>query len=390
MIRRICNLSDSNSFFLFGPRGVGKTTYLESWAKTRSTFFVDLLDPQTMSRYFSKPGLVLKDWEALKTEWIIIDEIQKLPALLDVIQKQMKKKTVKFALTGSSARKLRRGASNLLGGRAFEFHLHPLTHIELDQKFNLIDALKWGTLPYIHELNEADRVRSLYSYISTYLKEEILVEQIIRKIEPFRRFLEVAAQMNGQILNFAKISRDAGIEEKSVARYFQILDDTLLGFHLYPYNRSIRKQQAQKAKFYFFDSGVVRALQNNITLELVPKSSEYGELFEQFVILEMFRLNDYFEKHFQFYYLRTKDDLEIDVIIKRPGQRDVLVELKSKDYFDRDDGRSLRRLSVEFDNPELYVLTNCQQAAIDEGVQYALWSSGLHKIFGKGLSSNIH
>lgn len=387
MIHRICNLSDSHSFFLFGPRGVGKTTYLEQWSLSRSTWYVDLLDPQSIARYFSKPDLLIKDWESIKSDWIIIDEIQKLPELLDVIQKQMKKKDVLFALTGSSARKLRRGASNLLGGRAFEFHLHPLTHIELGVQFNLLKALKWGTLPYLNELTDANKVRSLYSYVSTYLKEEVLIEQIVRKIEPFKRFLEVAAQMNGQILNYAKIARDTGVEERSVARYFQILDDTLLGFHLYPYNRSIRKQQSQKAKFYFFDPGVTRTLQNKITLELTPKSSDYGDLFEHFIILEMIRLNDYYEKHYEFTYLRTKDDLEVDIIIQRPGQSEVLIEIKSKDYFDRDDSRSLRLISSEFKNAEFYVLSNCTQASVDENIQYEFWEKGLKKIFGISQSA---
>ena len=147
MIPRICNISNSHSFFQFGPRGVGKTTFLESWSKSRSTFYIDLLDPQTYQRYFSKPQLLISDWEAIGSDWIIIDEIQKNPSLLDVIQKQMKFKKPLFALTGSSARKLRRGAANLLGGRAFEFHLHPLTHIELDSKFNLLASLKWAVYP---------------------------------------------------------------------------------------------------------------------------------------------------------------------------------------------------------------------------------------------------
>lgn len=382
MIQRISNILDSHSFFLFGPRGVGKTTFLEFWSKSRSTFYIDLLDPQTYQRYFLKPQLLISDWEAINSDWIIVDEIQKNPNLLDVIQKQMKTKKPLFALTGSSARKLRRGAANLLGGRAFEFHLHPLTHVELGSQFNLLDSLKWGTLPYISEMTDANKVRSLYSYVSTYLKEEILVEQIVRKIEPFQRFLEVAAQMNGKILNYAKIARDAGVEERSIARYFQILDDTLVGFHLYPFDQSIRKQQSKKAKFYFFDTGVTRTLQNKVTFELKEQSKDFGDYFEQFILLEFFRLNEYYEKHFEFSYFRSKDDLEIDLIIKRPGQSEILIEIKSKDYFDADDSKGLRAIEKEFKKPELYVLSNCQTVSFFEKVHYMPWNLGIKKIFG--------
>ncbi len=381
MIQRICNLSNSHSFFLFGPRGVGKTTFLEHWAKGQNVFYVDLLDPEISHRYSLRPQLLISDWEVKKAEWIIVDEIQKIPELLDVVQKQMRKKNVYFALTGSSARKLRRGASNLLGGRAFEFHFHPLTHIELGSSFNLLEALKWGTLPYIGELSDANKVRSLYSYVSTYLKEEILVEQIVRKIEPFRRFLEVAAQMNGKILNYAKIARDSGVEERSVARYFQILDDTLVGFHLYPFEKSLRKQQSQKAKFYFFDTGVTRALQNKITLDLNTMTKDYGDYFEQFLVLEFFRLNDYYEKHFEFSYFRSNDSLEVDLIVKRPGKPEILIEIKSHDYFNEEDSKNLEIISKNFLNPEMYVLSNCKKPTNVRGVQFIHWQDGIKNIF---------
>jgi predicted AAA+ superfamily ATPase len=288
---------------------------------------VDLLDPVQNQRYSLRPELLIRDWESAPSKWILIDEIQKVPALLDVVHKQMKHKNVLFALTGSSARKLRRGASNLLGGRAHEFHMHPLTHVELknsDVGFNLDRVLAYGSLPYIVLSSESSRIRSLYSYVSTYLKEEILVEQIIRKVEPFQKFLEVAAKMNGKILNFSKIARDSGVEERSVARYFQILDDTLVGFHLYPYERSIRRQQSQKAKFYYF---------------------------------------------------RSKNDVEVDLIIIRPGLPDVLVEIKSKDYFDKDD----------FDKKEMYVLSRCLQSTLHKNVHFLYWEQGIKKIFDINL-----
>ena len=381
MIPRISTLSKSRSFFMFGPRGVGKSTLLKKWQKDKSVMFVDLLAPRTENQYSIKPERLLEQWQAKKTEWIVIDEIQKIPKLLDVVHYGIEEHRIKFALTGSSARKLRRGAANLLGGRAIELHLHPVTHIELGKKFNLLEVLKWGSLPEIFSIEKADKERVLYSYVSTYLKEEILVEQIIRKIEPFRKFLEVAAQMNGKILNYAKLSRDAGIEEKSVARYYQILDDTLVGFFLEPFHRSIRKRQTQKAKFYFFDTGVTRALQNTVPLELSPQTTSFGALFEQFVVLEFIRLNDYYEKRFRFSYFTTKDGVEIDLVIERPGRPIILVEIKSGNKIDEDDSRHLKSIAKTFNKAQKYVLSNIKTPAVIQDVRFCNWQEGLNEIF---------
>ncbi len=297
------------------------------------------------------------------------------------MQKGIVKYKIKFALTGSSARKLRRGAGNLLGGRAFEFHLHPFTSVELGKQFSLIEALKWGTLPEVIPLEPADKERKLYSYVSTYLKEEILVEQIVRNIEPFRKFLEVAAQMNGKILNYAKIARDAGIEERSVARYYQILNDTLVGFFLDPFHNSVRKRQTQKSKFYFFDTGVTRAIQNTLTIDVQPQTESYGNLFEQFFILECFRLNDYCEKRYRFSYLKTKDNLEIDLIIEKPGGKYVLIEIKSKTEVQTDDIRSLAQVSEDFKNAELIVVSNQKQGSKIQNVKCLYWKEALEYLF---------
>lgn len=381
MIQRICNLSKSNSFFLFGPRGTGKSTLLRGWKKGLSCFSVDLLDPATELRYSSNPASLLDDWKAQKTEWIFIDEIQKIPKLLDVVHLGIEKHKIKFALTGSSARKLRRGAANLLGGRAFDFHLHPFTSTELKNDFKLLPSLTYGTLPKIFEFDDVkDKKRYLYSYVSTYLKEEILVEQIVRKIEPFRKFLEVAGQMNGKILNHASIARDAGIEERSVQRYYQILDDTLLGFLLEPYHASVRKRQSKKSKFYFFDCGVARALQNTLELELAPQTPAFGDLFEQFVINEFIRLNDYQEKRCRFSYLKTKDDVEIDLIIERPGQPITLIEIKSKSSITASDVKPLLAIAKDIKKSRCYVLSTMQTESEIEGVRCLPWEKGLKEI----------
>lgn len=381
MIQRICNLSNSNSFFLFGPRGVGKSTLLSSWKQGLSCFSVDLLDSQTELKYNSDPSSLLNDWEALKTEWIFIDEIQKIPKLLDVVHLGIETHKIKFALTGSSARKLRRGAANLLGGRAFDFHLHPFTSIELKDDFHLLASLAYGTLPKVFEFADVqDKKRYLYSYISTYLKEEVLVEQIVRKIEPFRKFLKVAGQMSGKTLNHASIARDAGIEERSVQRYYQILDDTLLGFLLEPYHSSVRKRQSKKSKFYFFDCGVTRALQNSLELELAPATPAFGDLFEQFVINEFVRLNDYYEKRCRFSYLKTKDDVEIDLIVERPGQPVALIEIKSKSVITISDIKPLLTIAKDIKKSRCYLLSTMVTESEIDGVRCLPWNKGLQEI----------
>ena len=385
MIHRVYNLSKSNSFFLLGPRGTGKSTLLSSWSKSLKYLAVDLLEPQTEARLTSHPEALLQDWAVEKPEWILIDEIQKIPKLLDIVHIGIERHKIKFALTGSSARKLRRGSANLLGGRAFEFHLHPFSFLELGSQFHLQQALEFGSLPKIFESkDEIDKRRFLYSYISTYLKEEVLVEQIVRKIEPFRRFLEVAAQMNGKILNYSSIARDAGIEERSVQRYYQILEDTLLGFFIEPFHHSIRKRQSKKSKFYFFDCGVTRALQNHLEIPLQAQTSAYGDLFEQMLIMEMIKLNDAFERHFKFSYFRTKDDVEIDLIIERPGKPTVLVEIKSKSKVSVEDIRSLKAVSQDIPKSICYCLSTQEKGTEIDGVLCLPWGEGLKKIFSIG------
>lgn len=381
MIHRLSKLSKSRSFFLFGARGTGKSTLLNQWKKGLSVHIYNLLDPETEATLLARPSTLIENWRVQKTDWIVIDEIQKNIKLLDVVHDLIVKHKICFALTGSSARKLKRGSANLLGGRADQFHLYPFSYLELNKKFNLLECLQYGSLPVIHDLSNLDKQRALYSYVSIYLKEEILVEQIIRDIEPFRKFLAVAAQMNGKILNYSKISRDTGVEEKSIARYYQILEDTLLGFFLEPYSTSVRKRQSQKSKFYLFDCGVTRALQNTLKLPLTDQTIQYGDLFEQFLILEFIKLNEYFESRFTFSYLRTNNKLEVDLIIERPGQSIVLVEIKSSTENNIEDIKNMTLVRDEFKNPECYVLNNSTQSTEINGVQFLNWRKGLKKIF---------
>ncbi len=397
MYHRLNKPSTSNSFFLFGPRGTGKSTWLQQHFPEKSVLWFDLLIPEVEADLRQAPSHIIERWKALnpRPQWIVIDEIQKIPALLDVVHHAIENEKIKFALTGSSARKLRHGASNLLAGRAFVFNMHPLTHIELGQDFSLEWNMQWGGLPKIMQfsiqmqnnkqqnneelINECRRF--LRAYTLTYLKEEIQAEQLVRQIDAFHRFLPVAAQCSGEILNYARIAREARVDPKSVERYFDILSDTLIGFRLDAFHYSIRKRQMLKPKFYLFDLGVTRTLRGIVEIPVRVGTSEFGHIFEQFIILECFRFNDYMEKDFNFSYLRTKDDLEIDLIIERPGRKTLLVEIKSTDHILSQDLYSLKTIGKDFGECERLLLCRELHARIVEEISILPWQEGLRYIF---------
>ncbi|MGK5088697.1 AAA family ATPase [Bdellovibrionota bacterium FG-2] len=352
MVYRTLKLSKNNSFFLFGPRGTGKSTLLRNRFSDQEHLWIDLLKDEDEETFRRHPQKLSELLTRKHFDWVVIDEVQKLPKLLDIVQLEIEQKKTKFALTGSSARKLKRGNANMLGGRAFSYHLFPLTHLELGESFDLDAALSFGGLPKLLELSETDdRHEYLRGYVRTYLKEEIVAEQIVRKIDPFRDFLKIAAQTNGQIVNFSKIATDVGVDDKTVHTYFQILEDTLLGFFLPSYHRSIRKRQREAPKFYLFDTGVKRSLDQTLRSELVPQTYAYGKAFEHWVILEAFRLNEYLRLDYDFSYLRTKDDAEIDLIIDRPGEKPLLVEIKSSTNVDAKDATILERFAAAWKAP---------------------------------------
>lgn len=383
MFNRSIKLSKNNSFFLFGARGTGKTFLLKEDFKSPQALYIDLLTPEQNETYSLRPQALVEQLAALEseTEWIVIDEIQKIPKLLDVVHQQIESSRFKFALSGSSARKLKRGGANLLAGRAFVNHLYPLTARELGGQFSLDAALAWGTLPRLFAFeSDADKRDFLRTYAHTYLKEEITAEQVVRRLDPFRRFLVVAAQMSGQIINYSKIAREVGASTPTVQTYFQILDDTLVGFLLEPFHESIRKRQLGNPKFYFFDSGVQRALNNTLTVELKPQTYAFGAAFEHFVINEINRLQSYAKKDYRFSYLRTKDGVEIDLIIERPGLKRALVEIKSTARVAEDDVRALQQLGNDVPNSEAFCLSLDPTPKKIGAVACFPWLAGLEEL----------
>jgi predicted AAA+ superfamily ATPase len=384
MVHRIPKLSKTNSFFLFGARGTGKSSLIDVFFKKEpGVIKFDLLKSEWEDEFLKNPDKLISIIESQKKppKWVIIDEVQKIPKLLDTVHHLIESKKIKFALTGSSARKLKRGSANLLAGRAFNFELFPLTHIELGEKFDLHSHLSFGGLPSLtHFKSKEDINNYLKTYVTTYLKEEIQAEQIVRNLKPFRLFLDVAAQMNTKIVNYSKTGADIGVDTKTVQSYFEILRDTHIGVILNAHDNSLRKRQKKNPKFYYFDTGVARTLAKRINLQLKPKSYEYGDLFEQFIVLEAHRLNSYYSLDFQFSYLQTNNDLEIDLIIERPGLPTAFVEIKSTSQVLPEDLKSLT--SVKKDNPrnEYFCLSNDITNRLENGISILHWKRGLQEL----------
>lgn len=391
MFHRLSKPLKSNSFFLFGARGTGKTTLLKHHLKASNNLWIDLLEPETEDLYARRPSQLKDQIDELGPEWVVLDEVQRAPKLLNIVHQVIestKKKPVYFALSGSSARKLKRGSANLLAGRAFVYHLFPLTMHELETRFDLDFVLNYGSLPAVFSFDDDESVQKyLRAYALTYLREEIQMEQLVRKLDPFRNFLEIAASENGHIINFNRISRDVGVDIKTVQNYFQILEETWLGFFLPAYHRSIRKAQGTHPKFYFFDPGIKRALDRSLLSKLVEKSYAYGNAFEHWVILELYKLNHYLELDYRFYYLRTKDDVEIDLIIDRPSKPPILVGIKSTKSIEVSEVKKLARLAKEFKNsPTFYLSRDPHDQKIDH-VHCLQWERGIHQIIGKRLNA---
>ncbi len=360
MTPRIVTVRDNYSFFIFGPRGSGKSTLLRGVFQQKKPIWIDLLDPDEEALFQTDPNELTRRTSHLPPgSWVVIDEVQKAPKLLDLVHKLIEEKNLYFALSGSSARKLRRGGANLLAGRAFVRHLYPFTSLELGSRFNLQEVLEWGSLPKIYDFEQKeDKKRFLQAYANTYLKEEIQAEQIARNLPGFRKFLEVAAQMNGQPVNYSNIARDIHTDHSVVKNYFEILKDTLIGFELPAYDLSIRKQQRKAPKFYFIDCGIKRAIDKSLDIPLRERTYDYGQMFEHFLILELFKLCQYREKDESLHYLQTKDDVEVDLIIKRPGKSSLFIEIKSTKQITGADFRSILEITAGLQDAKALLLSN--------------------------------
>ena len=340
MITRYFKLEDAQdeSVFFFGARQTGKTTLLKQlFPKVR---YYDLLKSEEFERLSRQPQLLREELLACpEGELVIIDEIQKLPILLDEVHWLMVNRDLRFILTGSSARKLRRSGVNLLGGRALLNNFYPLVSTELED-FDLDRAVNNGMIPR-HYLIE-DATRRLSGYVGVYLQTEIVEEAVVRNLPSFNRFLEAAALTSGEMLVYTNVAADCGVSSVTVKSYFEILVDTLFGYMIPAYTKVVKRKLIQAPKFYMFDVGVTNYLLHRSRLR--QGSPEYGHAFEHFVVQEIIAYKGYNDKRDIISYWHTYDKKEVDVII---GDAKVAIEIKSTEHVETKHKRGLKAFEEE-------------------------------------------
>ena len=336
-IERVLDLPSlllKKSHFLFGPRQTGKTSLIRHSLKGVRSY--DLLDTSVYLALSQNPGRISQELDP-RDEIVVVDEIQRLPVLLNEIHRLIEERGIRFLLTGSSARKLRRGGVNLLGGRARTKYMHPLTYRELGNQFDLLKAIDRGLLPSIY-LSDDPRA-DLQAYTGSYLQQEIVAEGTTRNIPAFSRFLKVAALCNGTVVNFTNVSNDAQVPRTTVYEYFEILKDTLLLHELPAWRKSKKRKPLASSKYYFFDVGVVATLQGR---EFRQGTPEFGEAFETYLMHELVSYSDYVSGE-PLSYWRSTSGFEVDFIL---GDH-TAIEVKAKENLSTQDLKPLRALAEE-------------------------------------------
>jgi predicted AAA+ superfamily ATPase len=300
------------TFLLLGPRGTGKTTWLKQ--KLSPKVFINLLNSEVFFRYKANPELIRRDLENLHAgEWVVIDEAQRVPELLNEVHGLYESKGIHFAITGSSARKLKRSHANLLAGRAIRCDFFPFVFPEISNFASISECIEYGTLPPV-VVDGVHAAETLSAYVETYLKEEIAAEALARQLEPFVRFLRVAAQNHAQHLNVESVARDCAVKRRTVDNYFAILEETLLGFRLPALSLRWRTKETTHPKFYFFDAGVARAAAGWIR-ESLPDTWR-GYSFETLVLNEIRAFNSYKKKDRSIFHYDVAGSMDIDIVVE--------------------------------------------------------------------------
>ena len=331
----------SGSVFLFGPRGTGKSTWLRDNLAGAVTY--DLLDSGQALRLEKEPQRLFHELRTLSPgSWVVLDEVQKVPALLDEVHRLIESQNLRFVLCGSSARKLKRTGVNLLAGRAVVTNMFPLVSAELGADFDIGKAVVHGTLPLA--VTGPDPIGFLTTYAETYLNEEIRAEALTRSVGAFSRFLEVAARQNGQVTNVSGIARDAAVSRSTVQNYFDILVDTLIGSWLHPWKLKRATRQVSHPKFYLFDPGVARALTGR--LPYPPTQEELGPLLETLILNEIRAYLEYRRLRYRVHYWRSYEGVEVDFLCETTNGF-VAVEIKAAREWQNRFNRGLRRIRQE-------------------------------------------
>ena len=350
MFSRKINLQDAEneSIFLWGARQTGKSTLLQLLFP--NTRYIDLLKSDEFERYNRRASLLREELSLLQeNELIIIDEIQKIPELLDEVQWLMTNKNHRFILSGSSARKLRRSGVNLLGGRAIRKHLYPFVSAEIPD-FDLIKACNNGMMPRHYLVDDAGK--RIHAYVGDYLQQEIKAEALTRNLKTFSRFMEIAALSNGEVVNYNNIASECGVSAPTVKEYFSILEEILIGYTIPAFTKNVKRRVIQSPKFYYFDVGIVNFLLRRRSL--LPGSAEFGHAFEHLIMQELIAYIGYSESQHSLSYWRTTSGYEVDAVI---GNANVAIEIKSTEEVHSHHTRGLKAFSEEFPNSRLIIVS---------------------------------
>jgi predicted AAA+ superfamily ATPase len=347
------DLPARQSAFLWGPRKTGKSTLLHTLFP--GSKFFDFLDTDLFFRFSNRPALLSEELDALSPEMlrmpVILDEVQKIPKILDEVHRLIENKGIRFILCGSSARKLKRGQANLLGGRAWRYELFPLATPEI-QDWKLLDILNKGMIPA--HFQQSNPGRSLKAYLQDYMMEEVFQEGLVRNIPSFSRFFDAVGFSHGEMTNYLNISRDCGVDSKTVREYYQILIDTLMGIMIDPFKkRQTRQVITRTPKFYLFDTGVAGAItKRNIQEE---RGELFGKAFEHFILMEIIAYRSYLNLDFDITYWRTKSGLEVDFII---GDGEIAIEVKGTSRLDSSVLSGIRTFQEEMHPRKCIVVCN--------------------------------
>jgi predicted AAA+ superfamily ATPase len=353
MFKRLFHLplNKHDSLFIFGPRGTGKTSWLKNHLDSQDYIYIDLLDPLTFRTLHARPEVLREQIPPNYQGWIVIDEVQKIPILLDEVHRLIEAYQYQFILTGSSARKLKRSGVNLLAGRAIRYTMHTLTIQELEANFNLEHALKFGLLPAVYTYD--DPAGYLATYIDVYLREEVMQEGLTRNVSAFSRFLEVASFSQGQIINASSIAREVGVDRQVIQNYLSILHDLLLSYTLPAFTKRAKRRLITSEKFYYFDAGVYQQLRPK---GLLDSSNEIaGTGLETLFYQSALALIAYGRLDYQVYYWRTTSGVEVDFILY--GQNALLAfEIKHSATIHSTTLTGLKHFKEDYPMATCYVL----------------------------------
>ena len=383
-IKRILNieLPQRQSAFLWGPRKTGKSTYLKNrfpnsiiFNFLKTDFFIEVSKNPALLR----EQILVMDKNVLKNP-IILDEVQKVPQILDEVHWLIENKGLRFILCGSSARKLRRGHVNLLGGRAWRYEMFPLVTAEL-KGINLLHVLNHGMVPTHYLQDDGECKRSLKAYIQDYLKEEVFAEGLTRNIPAFSRFFDAFGYSHGELTNYSNIARDCGVDSKTVKEYYQILIDTLLAIRIDPFKkRQSRKIITKAPKYYLFDVGVANYLRKLNLLE--ERGEEFGKAFEHFVLMEIIAYRAYSNKDFEINFWRTKTGLEIDFIL---AGGEIAIEVKGTSRIDKKDFNALEAFAEEYSPKRNIIVCNEKVKRLHGKIEIIPWSDFLQELWAGNI-----